>query len=195
MDLAGTQDGAGAAQVDASPPPAEGWMTDVAGILVWVTVAVVLFMAAGLMVYLLKRLLAWLLSGDALESPPLTFGAWLLGLWNDLFALPARLWRLAASLFKRIDSAALVFARLVDWGRRCGLSKRHNETPDEYGRRLLLHFPKLEQEICLIVKAFDGEVYGLVNTGPDQLADILRAQRRMRRMRYWPKRMKVWLTS
>lgn len=195
VDLAGTQDDGGAAQIELSPPPAGGWMAGVAEILIWATMVVVILMAAGFMAYLLKRLLAWLLSKDALEAPPLTFRAWVLGLWKGLIALPAHLWRLAASLFKRMDSAALVYARLLDWGRRCGLSKRRNETPDEYGRRLLHHFPQLEQEIRLIVEAFDWEVYGLGNTGPDKLADILRAQRRMKRMRYWPRRIKVWLSA
>ena len=57
------------------------------------------------------------------------------------------------------------------------------------------HFPRLDQEIRLIVDAFDREIYGLIKTGPDKLADILRAQRRMRSVRHWPKRVKVWLTN
>ena len=70
-----------------------------------------------------------------------------------------------------------------------------NETPDEYGSRLMRHFPRLDQEIRLIVDTFDRETYGLVNTGPDRLAEMMRAQRRMKNIRHWPRRMKVWLVS
>jgi hypothetical protein len=148
-------------------------MAAVANILVWVTLGVVVLMVAGLIFYLLKRLLAWLVAKDSLEGPPLTSKTWFLNLLKGLAALPVRLWRLLVSLFKRIDSAAVVYVRLLRWGRRCGLSKKHTETPDEYAGRLMHHFPGLDQEIRLIVDAFDHEIYGLIETGPGQPADIV----------------------
>ena len=119
-----------------SPPPAERMEAAVANILVWVTLGVVILMVAGLMFYLLKRLLAWLLSEDSLEGPPLTFESLVIESfeWSCGPALRA-CGVFSCSLFKRIDSAAMVYVRLLRWGRRCGLSKKHNETPDEYGRQ------------------------------------------------------------
>jgi hypothetical protein len=87
----------------------------------------------------------------------------------------------------------MVYTGLLCWGRRCGLSKKHNETPDEYGSRLVRHFPKLKQEITLIVDAFNREIYGLIKTGPAIIATILTAQRQMKKVQHWPRRMKVWL--
>ena len=191
----GIEDDTQAGQVELLPPPADGLQAVLASILVWVTMGVIILMVAGLIFYLLKRWLAWLLSKDSLDGPPLTFKAWMLNLLKAIAAMPADLWRFFASLFKRVDSAAMVYVRLVRWGRRCGLSKMHNETPDEYGSRLMHHFPKLDQEIRLIVDAFDWEIYGLIKTGPEKLADILHAQRRIRSIRHWPRRAKVWLVS
>jgi hypothetical protein len=56
-------------------------------------------------------------------------------------------------------------------------------------------FPDLNQEIQEIVDAFNWEIYGLFQTGPDKLAHIQKAQRRMQSMRYWPQRAKVWLLN
>ena len=102
---------------------------------------------------------------------------------------------LISDIFKRVDSAAMVYVRLLSWGRHSGVLKRPNETPGEYGGRLMDHFPGLNQEIRQIVDAFNREIYGLIQTGPDMLADIRKAQRRMQSIRHWPVRVKVWLLN
>ncbi|MEN8245379.1 MAG: DUF4129 domain-containing protein [Thermodesulfobacteriota bacterium] len=195
MNITGLPDDSRAGQIELSPPPTDGWPAAAANIMVWVTIGVVVLMIAVIMFYLFKRLLAWLLSEDSLDGQPLTFKAWILRLLNSLMAMPVHLWCFLASLFKRADSAAMVYVCLLRWGRRCGLSKLHNETPDEYGSRLMRHFPRLGQEIRLIVDTFDREIYGLVKTDPDMLIEMMRAQRRMKNIRHWPRRMKVWLVS
>ena len=184
-----------AQQIELSPPPADGWMPVVANILVWATMGVVILMVAGLIFYILKRLLAWLLSKDSQDHPPLTFQAWALGLLKSLAAIPVTLWRFLTACFKQVDSAATVYVRLLKWGQHSGVLKRRNETPDEYAKRLMRLFPGFDQEIRQIVDAFNREIYGRVHTPPDKLADIRKAQRRMRGIRHWPQRAKVWLLS
>ena len=50
---------------------------------------VIVVMVAGLLLYLLKRLLAWLLSKDPLDHPPPpTLTIWLLNLLKGLLTLP-----------------------------------------------------------------------------------------------------------
>ena len=183
------------AQIEIAPLPADGWLPAMATILFWATMGVALLMAVCFMLYVLKRLFAWLLSKDALGSSPPSFKAWAMNFLKVIIAMPAGLWRFCVSLFNPMDSAARAYQRLLSWGRHCGLSKQHNETPDEYGSRLVRSFPKLDQDIRMIVETFDREFYGQVQTAPDRVADILRAQRRMKRIRYWPRRVKVWLVS
>jgi len=182
-----------AVQIELSPPPDDGWMPVVANILVWVTMGVVILMIAGLIFYVLKRLFAWLLSKDPVDSSPLTFKAWALGLLKSLAAIPLTLWRFLTAFFKQVDSAAMVYVRLLKWGQHSGVLKRRNETPDEYAKRLMRLFPGFHQEIRQIVDAFNREVYGLIQTTPDMLIDIKKAQRRMKSIRHWPQRAKVWL--
>ena len=179
--------------VEPLPPVAAGWETILAAILMWVILGITILMATGLLLYLLKRLLAWLLSEDSLDSPPLTLKAWILAFLKNLITVPVRLCHFLLSLFKQVDSAVLAYAGLLNWGRRCGLSKKHNETPKEYGSRLVRHFPKLNQEIALIVDAFNREIYGLIKTGPALLATIVTAHRQMKKIQHWPRRVKVWL--
>lgn len=188
-------DDTGTAQIELAAPPEAGWLVVTANIMVWVTMGVVILMVAGLIFYLLKRLLTWLLSKDSVDSSPLTFKAWARGLLKSLVAIPVTLWRFLASVFKQVDSAAMVYVRLLRWGRHSGVLKRPNETPDEYASRLMRLFPKISQDIRLIVNAFDREIYGLVQTTPDMLTDIQKAQRRMKSIRHWPMRLKAWLVN
>jgi len=180
--------------IELTPPPDVGWFAVIGNIMVWVTMGVFVVMVAVLLLYLLKRLFVWLLSKDPLDRPPPpTFTIWLLSLLKGLMTLPVRLWHFLMPLFKQVDSAAMVYAGLLCWGRRCGVSKKHNETPDEYGSRLVRLFPKLNQEITQIVDAFNREIYGLIKTGPGILATIVTAQRQMKKIQHWPRRVKVWL--
>jgi hypothetical protein len=191
--FSGIEEDQEALQIELSAPAADGWQSAVANILVWVTMGAVILMVAGLLLYMLKRVLAWLLSKDDQDRPSLTFQAWALGLLKSLAAIPATLRRFLTAFLKPADSAAMVYVRLLTWGKHSGVLKRCNETPDEYADRLMRLFPGLDQEIRQIVDAFNREIYGLIQTGPDVLADIRKARRRMRRMRHWPRRAKVWL--
>jgi len=195
MNIQGIPDDTDTAQIELAQPPDAGWLVATANILVWVFITLVILMLAGLIFYMLKRLFIWLLSRDAIDGPPLTLHTWARGLLKRLLAIPVTLWRFLASFFKRVDSAAMVYVRLLRWGRHSGVLKRLNETPDEYASRLMGLFPKFSPDIRLIVSAFNREIYGLIQTTPDMLTDIQKAQRRMKSIRHWPGRAKVWLLS
>jgi len=195
LHVEGTPENTDTTQIDLAQPPEAGSLVVTANILVWVFIALVILMLAGLVFYMLKRLLAWLLSKDSQDGPPLTFYAWIRGLLKSLMAIPASLWHFLVPFFKQVDSAAVVYVRLLRWGRHSGVLKRPNETPDEYASRLMRLFPDISQDIRLIVNAFNREIYGLVQSTPDLLTDIQNAQRRMKSIRLWPQRVKVWLLS
>jgi hypothetical protein len=93
------------------------------------------------------------------------------------------------------DSAASVYGRILGWGRRSGLPPAPNDTPCEYGRKLMDHFPKLEKEIDIIIEAFNREVYGEITTSEPVLSSICSALRRMRSPRHWPSRISGWFVQ
>jgi hypothetical protein len=193
MQMEGTPDNPDTTQIELTQPPEAGWLVVTANILVWAFIALVIVMAAGLVFYMFKRLLAWLLSKDSHDGSSLTFSAWMRGLLKTLMAVPVTFWHFLASFFKQVDSAAMVYVRLLRWGRHSGVLKQPTETPDEYASRLMHLFPDISQDIRLIVNAFNREIYGLIKTPPDTLTDIQNAQRRMKSIRYWPQRARVWL--
>jgi hypothetical protein len=145
--------------------------------------------------YLIKMLVRWLLkrnAGATFELPSRTLvarllsmiGAFFLGTWHGL-----------ASLLKRIDSAAAIYAGLLRWGRRSGLPPVSSETPLEYGGRLMRRFPQLQAEIETIIDAFNREIYGQIQSSQMILTPIQTAQRRIRSPRHWPSRMRSWFAA
>ena len=72
---------------------------------------------------------------------------------------------------------------------------KNTETPFEYGTRLMSCFPGLKTEIELIVDAFNREVYGQTTTNREILSRLRSALRRMKRIRHWPSRIKVWFSQ
>ena len=54
-------------------------------------------------------------------------------------------------------------------------------------------FPGLKGEIELIVDAFNREVYGQVTIDQKTLSILRSALRHMKRLRYWPLRIKLWI--
>ena len=88
-----------------------------------------------------------------------------------------------------------LYGQLLNWGTRSGLGRSPNETPLEYGSRLISQFPGLTGDIETIIDLFDRGVYG--NHMPDgrQLQTAHSALRRLRSPFVWPARMKTWLLS
>ena len=161
----------------------------------WALLGLIGLIALGVCVYLIHLVVRWLLkrnSGDTSELPSKALASWLLSM---IGAFILSVWNRLASLLKRIDSAAVVYAGLLRWGRRSGSPAVASETPLEYGARLMQRFPQLQTEIETIIEAFNREIYGQVPPEKRVLAGIQFAQRRMRNPRYWPSRMRAWFAA
>jgi len=158
----------------------------------WGLFGIIGMVVLGALVYLLIYILRLLLKRSRDDTAlPLSIG-WISDLLRKLVALPLLFWRGWVSLLKGIDCAAIVYAGMLRWGRRSGMTQIHSETPAEYGNRLMNGFPGLGVEIELIVEAFNREVYGQTTTDRQILSRLHLAQRRMKRLRHWPSRIKVW---
>ena len=149
---------------------------------------VVLGVLAYLLIYILRLLLKR--SRDDTAQPP-SIG-WISDFLRKLVGLPLLIWCGWVSLLKGVDCAAMAYAGMLRWGRRSGMTLIPSETPAEYGNRLMIGFAGLWAEIELIVEAFNREAYGQATTDREILSSLRSAQRRMKRLRYWPSRIKVW---
>jgi hypothetical protein len=87
--------------------------------------------------------------------------------------------------------ATELYAVLLGWGQRSGLTRFINETPLEFGTRLDKHFPRLKSEVDVIVSAFNREVYGEMNMSGEGMKQALSAWRTLRSPRHWPLRLKT----
>jgi len=146
----------------------------------------------GALVYLLIYILRLLLKRSSDDTTQSLSTGWILKLFRRFVALPLLMWLGWVTLLKGIDCATMVYAGMLRWGRQSGMAHVHNETPTEYGNRLMNDFPGLRAEIELIVEAFNREVYGQTTTDREILSHLRSALRRMKQLRYWPSRIKVW---
>ena len=144
------------------------------------------------LVWLLIYILGLLLKRSREDMVQPLSMVWILDLLCKLAALPRLMWHGWVSLLKGVDCAAMVYVGMLRWGRLSGMDLISSETPAEYGKRLMDSFPGLGTEIKLIVEAFNKEVYGQTTTDREILYRLRSAQRRMKSLRYWPARIKVW---
>jgi hypothetical protein len=126
----------------------------------WFLLGVICLIALWLCGYLIKVLLRWLLKRNAGHRFELSSKALVSLLFSMIGAIFQGIWTGLASLLKRIDSAAAIYAGLLCWGRRSGVPAVASETPLEYGCRLMQRFPQLRTEIETIIEAFNREIYG-----------------------------------
>ena len=161
----------------------------------WFLLGVIGLIALWFCGYLIKAWVRWLLKrnpGDAFELSAKALVARLLSMIGAIFL---GVWHGLASLVKKIDSAAAIYAGLLRWGRRSGLPAVASETPLEYGGRLMQRFPRLQTEIETIIEAFNREIYGQIQSNQRTLTRIQTARRRMRNPRYWPSRVRAWFAA
>lgn len=173
----------------------EGWRGLFQLIVGWGLFGIIGMVFLGVLVCILIYSLRLLLKRSRDDSVlPLSAG-WILGFLRKLVSLPLLIWRGWLSLLKGVDCAAMAYAGMLRWGKRSGMALILSETPAEYGNRLMNAFPGLGAEIELIVEAFNKEVYGLSTTDRQLFSRLRSAQRRMKRLRYWSSRMKVWFSQ
>ena len=147
-------------------------------------------LAAGLIGLLIRYLLRLLLKKNTQSISPVSL-SWIRDVARWFTLLPVRVWQAFISLLEGAESAALVYTGLLSWGRRSGVRRLPGETPAEYGNRLMRHFPDLSNEIAWIIDAFNREIYGQMTTDRNILFRLRSAQRRMKRLKYWPSRIKT----
>ena len=182
--------GSGVTLVDPSPgSPGEVLLRQVIG---WGLAGILGLIAAGVCIYLINRLIRWLLKRNPTgETKPLS-STWIIKLLSLIMTIPHGVWNRVLYLVRGFDSAAAVYAGVLLWGRRSGLPPVPSETPSEYGIKLKHQFPKLKEEIEMIIEAFNREVYGEITTEKRSLGVIAAALSRMRSLRHWPSRMRGW---
>jgi hypothetical protein len=146
--------------------------------------------AAGLLSLLIRYLLRRLLKKNIQNRPQVSL-SWIRDVARWFILLPVRVWRVFISMFEGAENAASVYTGLLAWGRRSGVRPLSSETPLEYGNRLVRCFPDLGDEIAWIIDAFNRETYGQLPTNDPMLRRLRLAQRRMKRLRYWPSRIKT----
>jgi hypothetical protein len=146
----------------------------------------------GALGYLMNCVIRWLLKRNSLDPATPWSLDWFLNLLALLKTLPQCFWKRVRYLFGDVNSAASVYAAILRWGCRSGKPPIPSETPGEYGRRLIHCFPKLKDEIAMIIEAFNREIYGDIATGKQALGRISSALRSMQSPRHWPSRLWGW---
>jgi hypothetical protein len=108
-----------------------------------------------------------------------------------------RLWYALLQLFATHHGpeAVRLYVALTHWGRRSGMVARAFETPLEYSARLQAALPAMAPEISLIVDAFNRQLYAPRSQPLAALHAERAALRRLRGVRLWPRRFKLWLTA
>jgi hypothetical protein len=182
--------GSGINLVDPSPTnPGEVFLRQVIG---WGLAGILGLIAVGVFVYLMNRVLRWLLEKNTVGEIKPQSATWIFKLLSLFITIPQGVWNRVLYLLRGFDSAAAVYAGVLCWGRRSGLPPVPSETAGEYGIRLKRQFPKLKEEIEMIIEAFNREVYGKIMIAQRSLAGLAAALNRMRSPRHWPSRMRGW---
>jgi hypothetical protein len=161
--------------------------------IVGVTLAVLIGLAIlFVLAFLIYRLILWLLKKDQNAVKPMSP---IKGIQHFLKACQVfllRFWKKIMALVQGPDSAAMIYSRMLRWGRFSGLTPIPSDTPSEYGFRLMQSFPRLKCEIRMIVEAFNLEIYGRTATDRQSLARLASAYRSMRRLKHLWSRLKTW---
>ena len=93
-----------------------------------------------------------------------------------LFHSARRLMVTLAARRRPAGVGAAGFRRLCRWGRLSGLPRNRNETPAEYGRRLVARFPAVAPEAAALVRVAEAEYYG--GRLPGDAGRMMRSARR-----------------
>ena len=161
----------------------------------WGLAGILGLLAVGVLGYLMNQFIRWLLKRNTTDETKPPSSTWIIKLLSLIMTIPHGVWNRVLYLVRGFDSAAAVYAGVLCWGRRSGLPSMPSETAGEYGIRLKHQFPKLKEEIEMIIEAFNREVYGETATGGQSLSSIRSALRRMRSPRHWPARISRWFVQ
>ena len=151
-----------------------------------ITITVFLAMAG----FILYHLLKWLFSKTVEKKEKKGIWERLLMCFDAVKSLLSILW---IKIFKTPDiscAAEKFYKRLLRWGRFSGLHHAVTETPKEYGIRLGHRFPRIKNEIGLIIHMHDEAVYGCLPPDGRQISRARHALRRISNPLLWFARIK-----
>ncbi len=178
---------------DLGAPVVEGWQATLFNILgtgLLVLFALAILAVTGFFVY---KLAQWLLKREQDAAGHGRLAVRIQHIVKACWAFLLQIRIKIRELMTGMESAEKVYYRLLRWGRHSGLTPIPSDTPNEYADRLRQSFPDLNDEILMIVAAFNREIYGHSVVNKETLTLLVSAHRRMRRLRYWPSRMRIWL--
>jgi hypothetical protein len=157
----------------------------------WVIVGIVFFMGLSLVSFGIWHLIRWLFKERG-PSKPSSHSWTFMGRWffaiKQFFFLSKEMLRKWTRGFEKPQD---LYGALLKWGRHSGLPHDPSETPKEYCGRLSYHFPRLKDEIGLIVELFIEVVYGERQADKIHVDRALQTWRKFRSPRLWPARLKT----
>jgi hypothetical protein len=167
------------------------WMEFIEKVMQWGIKGLAVLLLLGAFSIIIYYLIKWLLSKTAHvqrdTKKTYEIAPWFFRLWKTLVLLYRRL-MLSIRGYKK---AAELYAVLLGWGQRSGLTRFMHETPLEFGERLNKCFPRLKNEINVIVSTFNREVYGEAVVSGEGMKQALLAWRALRSPSHWPLRLKT----
>jgi hypothetical protein len=159
----------------------------------WSLMIILILLAAGILLFVLWRIVSWLFRKQIGEHPDFD-------LWQGLMAICRRVWQkihllvqMTFSKSRGPRSAVELYRALAGWGRTSGLPQGISETPAEYGLRLEKRFPNLESDIQTIIGTHCEMVYGFATGGTEKFAAAYAAFKRIRSPKNWPVRIRSLL--
>jgi hypothetical protein len=196
---AGSNDSGQAPPIEASEEP--GPLAHLIGEIVMYGLAgMLILLSAGIVVYLLWRLVRKLIASSEEVSGQLTLREILRGIFSRIKKCMAGMFKIVALLRSVLETrrshparpgspGAAEFRSLASWGRRSGIPRRRDETPAEYGARIEARFPAVSEATALIIRYAESEFYGTRSLDRAQRAELRRAGGALRQPGLIPARM------
>ncbi|MDY7028952.1 MAG: DUF4129 domain-containing protein, partial [Spirochaetota bacterium] len=159
-----------------------------------------ILLSAGIVVYLLWRLVRKLIASSEEVSGQLTLREILRGIFSRIKKSLAWMAEIPALLRSVLEArrshtarpgspGAAEFRSLASWGRRSGIPRRRDETPAEYGTRLAARFPAVSEAAALITRCVELEYYGSRSLDRAQRTELRSAGRALRQPGLLPARI------
>ena len=170
------------------------WGQLVESIIAWGLISALTLAALLFTGWLLWHVMGWLLQKTPSDSPQKA-------LWETIFAWLDR-WRSRWQFVLSGIRGLLVpskrapgdgekrFKQLLKWGSSSGLSRRHTQTPQEYGLLLGQKFPALREDFRVITESFALELYGGKRLATWEKARVKQAWKRLISPLQWPRRLR-----
>ncbi len=167
------------------------WMEIMGKVMTWgiqgIAAALLLLTSVLLMIFVLK----WLFSRTAVsqkhESSSDGPMAWFASLLKVLKLFREKVLGFVRGYRGIVD----IYGALLRWGKHSGFPNVASETPLEFGTRLTYHFPRLKNEIDVIINGFNNEVYGQICLSEEQQMQARSAWYTLRSPVLWPQRLKI----